>query len=153
MPQDVRVSQFPRDSDGYGVLAKQPKKLHPGHGSALLRGKKNSRAIFHTLAEPGAQGKNFIQNWLAPVTVEALDTRARALHPRDSDGGIFQINISQLERSRFLASQRVTKREKKQTPIARGMRSRFFEDGLHLCGRKRLRRGLHGWHENLDFLS
>jgi hypothetical protein len=62
-------------------------------------------------------------------------------------------NVGPLERSRFLASQRVTKREKKQAPIARGMKARFFQDGFHLFGGKRLRCSLHGRHENLNFLS
>jgi hypothetical protein len=36
VPQDVRMGMVRCDSDGQRVLAKQPKKLHPGHGSALL---------------------------------------------------------------------------------------------------------------------
>jgi hypothetical protein len=45
------------------------------------------------------------------VTVKTLDTGARALDPCDSDGGIFQVDVGQLECSRLLASQSVTKRE------------------------------------------
>jgi hypothetical protein len=72
------------------------------------------------------------------VAVKALDARARAFDSCDSDGGIFQINIGQLERSRFLASQCVAKGKEKQTPVPRRMLVRFLENGLYLFGGKGL---------------
>jgi hypothetical protein len=104
------MRQLGRNSHWERVLPEQSQKLHPSHRSSLLRREQDSRSVFHSFAKPSPQRQHLVKKRFTPVPVKTLHSGTRSLHARNRYGRIFQIDVCQFQRSRFLTPQRMAKR-------------------------------------------
>src|SRR5258708_11080845 len=92
--QNMGMRLLHRQSRRFRHLLEAAKELRAIESPSFLRAEHVIRAVCRALAEPGADGCRFIEQWLAAVLVERLYGVERALQSADRNRAGLEIDVS-----------------------------------------------------------